>query len=277
MSMSASVRIYTTPSSATAPAECRGHVLVSGSYGGEYNAYHAGKHAIRGVILNDAGVGKERAGIRGLAYLDRVGLAAATADVMSCHIGDGEHMLQHGSVSFVNDCAARLGCAPGETVRACAERLKAAPIVTALMPPVSGGRRWLVHERPGEPRVICVDAAPMLEAEDAGSIAVTGSHAALLGGKPDGLIEPAVRAIFFSDAGVGMDQAGIARLPLLDERGIPASAVSADSAAIGDARAIHASGVISFVNAAAAALGGAPGMPVRQFIELLISRWRVLP
>jgi hypothetical protein len=275
--MSADVRIFTSASSATAPDECRGHVLVSGSYGGEYNAYHAGRHGIRGVILNDAGVGRDRAGIRGLDYLEGVGLAAATADVMSCHIGDGAHMLRHGTVSFVNRCAALLGCAPGQAVRACAERLKTAPIVATAMPPVSGGQRWLMHDAAGDPRVVCLDAAPMLAAEDAGSIVVTGSHAALLGGRPDGLIATAVRAIFFSDAGVGMDQAGIARLPLLDVRGIPAGTASAQSAAIGDARSIHADGVLSFVNGAAAALGGAPRMRVREFIGLLLSRWRNAP
>jgi len=275
--LSTTVRIFTAASSATAPEQCRGHVLVSGSYGGEYNAFHAGRRGVRGVILNDAGVGKDHAGIRGLTYLDRVGLAAATADTLSCHIGDGAHMLQHGMVSYVNRHAARFGCTPGQSVSACAERLKAAPIVEATMPPVSGGGRWLVHDEPGAPRVICLDAAPMLEAGDAGSIVVTGSHAALLGGKPDGLIAPAVRAIFFSDAGVGMDRAGVARLPLLDERGIPAGTASVDSAAIGDARSIHAEGVCSFVNAAAAALGGSPGMPVRDFIGLLIARWRCGP
>ena len=65
--------IRTAPSSATAPGDCRGNVLVSGSYGGEYNAYHAGKRGLGGVILNDAGVGEDGAGIRGLAYLDPVG------------------------------------------------------------------------------------------------------------------------------------------------------------------------------------------------------------
>lgn len=275
--MSAHVRIFTAASSATAPEECRGHVLVSGSYGGDYNAYLAGRRGIRGVILNDAGVGKGRAGIRGLDYLDRVGLAAATTDAMSCHIGDGAHMLQQGTISFVNRWAARIGCAPGQTVRACAERLMRAPVIEAAMPPVSGGRRWVLHDEPGEPRVVCVDAAPMLESDDAGSIAVTGSHAALLDGKPDGLIAPAVRAVFFSDAGVGMDQVGVARLPLLDERGIPAGTASAASAAIGDARSIHAEGVLSFVNATAVALGGTAGMPVRDFIDLLRSRWRANP
>src|SRR6202050_2389250 len=90
--VSPAVRLYTASSSAPAPAECAGHVLVSGSYGGEYNAFHAGKRGIRGVVLNDAGVGRDGAGIRGLAYLDRVGLPGAAADANTCHIGDGEHM-----------------------------------------------------------------------------------------------------------------------------------------------------------------------------------------
>lgn len=270
--MSAQVRIYTTPSSATAPAECRGHVLVSGSYGGEYNAFHAGKRGIRGVVLSDAGVGKGRAGIRGLEYLDRVGLAAATADATTCRIGDADHMLLHGVISHVNRCAAGFGCAPGQSVRDCAECLKQAPVVDSDMPPVSGGQRHLVRHGPDGPYVLCLDAAPMLQPGDAGAIVVTGSHAGLLGGKPDGLIEPNVQAVFFSDAGVGLDEAGVRRLPLLDRRGIPAGAAAADSAPIGDARAIYAEGILSRVNATACALGGRPGMRVRELIELLISR-----
>jgi hypothetical protein len=142
------------------------------------------------------------------------------------------------------------------------------------MPPVNGGRRYIARNQPGEPKVICLDAAPMLTPDDAGQIAVTGSHAALLGGRPDGLIQPAVRAVFFSDAGIGLDEAGVARLPLLDERDIPAGTASTMSAAIGDARSIFADGVLSRVNASATALGGAPGMTIREFIESLIERWK---
>jgi len=70
------VRIVTVSSSATATAEAAGNVIVSGSYGGEYNAYHAAKWGIRGVVLNDAGIGHGGAGIKGLAYLDRIGARA---------------------------------------------------------------------------------------------------------------------------------------------------------------------------------------------------------
>ncbi len=273
--MSEGVSIRTAPSSATATGETRGNVLVSGSYGGEYNAYHAGKWGIRGVILNDAGVGKEGAGIRGLAYLDRVGLAAATADARSCHIGDGDHMLAHGVISHVNRAAASHGCVPGETVRQCAERLRAAPVIDVPMPPIEGGKRHVISHRTGEPPVICLDAAPLLEPGDAGSIVVTGSHAALFRGRPDDVVGPDVRAIFFSDAGVGLDGAGIARLPTLDERGIAAGTASAESAEIGNARSIYEHGVLSHVNRTAAALGAAAGVPIRVFIADLVALWRI--
>ena len=268
------VEIVTAPSSATAPASCRGNVLISGSYGGEYNAFHAAKRALRGVVLNDAGVGKDDAGISGLTYLDRIGLAAATADAQTCHIGDGDDMLEHGTISFVNRSAARLGCAVGRSVRACALAMRHGPVIETEPPEIAGGKRHVVQDGPGGARVICLDAAPMLEAGDAGAIVITGSHAALFRGRPDDVIKPAVRAIFFSDAGVGKDQAGIKRLWLLDERGIAAGAASAATAAIGYARSIYEDGILSYVNGTAAGLGGEPGMPIRVFVARLLERAR---
>jgi hypothetical protein len=115
----------------------------------------------------------------------------------------------------------------------------------------------------------------MIEPQHAGSIVVTGSHAALFRGRPDGLIATQVRAIFFSDAGVGLDSAGIARLPTLDERSIAAGAASAESGAIGDARSIYEHGVLSHVNRTAAALGGRPGRPIADFVAHLVNYWSV--
>ncbi len=138
------VRICTAPSSATATSECRGQVLISGSYGGEYNAWHAAKWGLRGVVLNDAGVGKNEAGIQGLAYLDGIGLPAAAADAWTCHIGDAEHMLAHGTVSRVNRAASRLGCIPGQSVCNCAERMCSGPVIDAALPPLKGGNRYVI-------------------------------------------------------------------------------------------------------------------------------------
>ena len=108
-------KILTVASCSNVRAEHRAHVVVSGSYGGRYNAFNAAKWPVRAVIMNDAGIGKDNAGILGLDFLDRIDLAAATADARTCHIGDGDHMLEHGIISHVNRTAAALGCMPGQT------------------------------------------------------------------------------------------------------------------------------------------------------------------
>ena len=71
-------KILTVASCSFVREEHRSHVVVSGSYGGNYNAFNAAKWGVRGVIMNDAGVGKDNAGIGGLDYLDQIELAAAT-------------------------------------------------------------------------------------------------------------------------------------------------------------------------------------------------------
>jgi hypothetical protein len=263
------VLIVTASSSATAPATARNNVLISGSYGGVYNCWHAAKWDLRGVVLNDAGVGKNDAGIDGLPYLDEIGLAAATADAQTCYIADGDDMLENGIVSHVNKSAAALGCKVGQSVRECAVLMRAGPIVHSELKMLKGGQRALISANPGEPKIVCIDAAPMLAPEDEGAIVITGSHAALFRGRPDNIVNVDVRAIFFSDAGVGKHQAGIRRLPTLDPRNIAAGAADAASAPIGNARAIYHDGVLSHVNATAARLGGRPGMTVKSFVDIL--------
>ena len=78
------VKIMTVASCSNVREEHRSHVVVSGSYGGRYNAYNAAKWGVRGVIMNDAGIGKDNAGIRGLDFLDQINLAAAAADAQNC-------------------------------------------------------------------------------------------------------------------------------------------------------------------------------------------------
>ena len=80
-----------------------------------------------------------------------------------------------------------------------------------------------------------------------------------------------IHAIFFSDAGGGMDGAGIARLADLERRGIVAAATSADSAPIGDSRALYRDGILSYVNGPASARGARVGMKLSDFIESLIA------
>jgi hypothetical protein len=213
------VKILTVASCSNVRAEHRWHVVVSGSYGGRYNAFNAAKWPVRAVIMNDAGIGKDNAGIVGLDFLDEIDLAAATADARTCHIGDGNHMLAHGIISCVNRTAAALGCAPGQSVSNCAERMRAATVPEVAPPPITEGARFVMRDVPGEPVLICADSIGMLQPDDAGRIVVTASHGALSGGRPDNAVPLDIYAVFFSDAGGGMDGAGIARLADLERKG----------------------------------------------------------
>ena len=98
---------------------------------------------------------------------------------------------------------------------------------------------------------------------------MTGSHGGLLGNNPATALKYEALGALFNDAGIGKDDAGIARLPALSARGIPAATVSASSARIGDAKSTYEDGVINHVNAWAAAVGLAAGITAREFVARL--------
>ena len=75
-------------------SQLQGTVLVAASHGGRYCGYLAALAGLRGVIFNDAGVGKDNAGIGSLDYLQGLGLAAAAIAHTSARIGDGADMLR---------------------------------------------------------------------------------------------------------------------------------------------------------------------------------------
>ena len=99
-------------------------------------------------------------------------------------------------------------------------------------------------------------------------VIVTGSHGGLLGGRPETALKYDALAALFNDAGIGIDEAGVTRLPALDTRGIAAGTVAAASARIGDARSAYEDGVLSRVNDRAAMLGIVSGMTAREFVAI---------
>ena len=115
--------------------------------------------------------------------------------------------------------------------------------------------------------IVLSDTVTALDAGDAGLLAVTGSH----GGTSSAAfaLDAPCRLVVFNDAGVGKDGAGIAALALLQAAGRAAAAVAHTSARIGDALDAYEHGVVSHVNPAAAALGLAPGQPLRAVLAAL--------
>ncbi len=251
-------------------AEDAGSVLVTGSHGGLYAANLAARARVRAAVFNDAGLGKERAGIAGLAYLEALGVAAATVGHESARIGDAEDAWARGTISHVNGLAAALGCAPGQGCAEAAKLLRAAAAPGAA-PQALEETAHLLAAEPGAPQVWAFDSASLIGPQHAGQIVLVGSHGALLGGQPEAALKADALAAVYNDAGIGIDEAGVSRLPALDARGIAAATVAAASARIGDGLSTYRDGVLSRVNASAAALGAAPGMTAEAFVARVIA------
>jgi hypothetical protein len=149
--------------------------------------------------------------------------------------------------------------------------LRAATIPTVAPPPITERARFVMRDVPSEPVLICADSIGMLQPDDAGRIVVTASHGALSGGRPDNAVPPDIYAVFFSDAGGGMDEAGIARLDDLNKKRIVTGATSAGSAPVGDSRALYHDGILSHVNGPASLRGGRVGVKLKDFIKVLIA------
>jgi len=251
----------------------RQKVLLSGSHGGGYAGYLPAKAACRAVILNDAGIGRDNAGIGALTDLDAIGMAAATVAHSSARIGDAQDMWQRGIISTINRTAADLGCQTGQSAAACAELLRQAPI--AENPPKTYSEaRFALYQSSDDIKVWGVDSASLVTKRDEGHIIVTGSHGGLLGGDPALAIKADVLACIFNDAGIGIDDAGTTRLPALNGRGIAAATVDAFSARIGDCRSAWADGRISRTNDLAAAAGVCLGMSCRDFVDAILRQTR---
>ena len=242
-------------------AAARGAVLVAGSHGGRIAASYASKAGVHAVILNDAAVGKDGAGLSGLAALEALGMAAAVVSSATARIGDGPDAMARGVVSRANAVAAACGVVPGMSAREAAELLKKAPAPRGTLESPGEGRHLL---RGSAPQIWALDSVGLARDEDAGRILVFGSHGALHGGRAESAIPVPALAAAFHDAGQPAEV--MTRLPVLAERGIPAVTVSAASARIGDARSMWETGVISHFNAVALTLGAHSALPLAEFL-----------
>jgi hypothetical protein len=254
------------------PAHARGAVLVTGSHGGLVAARYASSAGVRAAIFNDAGRGKDDAGIAGVVALDDAGMAAAAIAHTSARIADAADTLARGVLSFANARAAALGLVVGMRCDEAAERLRAAPAPTAALPAPRESRVTLAAADRAHAAIVGLDSIGAVEPGDAAAVLVIGSHGALHGGAPATALRVDAPGAFFHDAGGGCEEAGYTRLPVLAARGIAAATVGHRSARIGDARSLWDTGTLSRVNAAAAARGLRVGMRVDEAARRLARR-----
>ncbi len=267
--MKAAIKLFDSATSVTASDS--GCVAVTGSHGGLYTAFLVSKYQVKAAAFSDAGVGFQKSGIAGLDYLEKIGIPAIAISHNSARIGDAQDTIQRGIVSYANAQAMGLGCHATQSCVDALERLRDASPAQEKGEPLQESRVLL---RQSPIPVWGIDSASLVRPDDVGSIIVTGSHGGLVGGREENALKVDAVAAIYHDAGVGIDGAGITRLPALDKRGICAATVAANSAAIGDARSMWARGVISNVNNAAQEAGAEVGESVQHFVDC-ISKWVV--
>lgn len=102
----------------------RGCLAVSGSHGGLSSARYALAARPLLSIFNDAGVGKDQAGVAALGFLQLRGLAACTVSHASARIGEAQSTMDEGIVNHLNDLAHALGVRPGQPCLQVIEQLQ---------------------------------------------------------------------------------------------------------------------------------------------------------
>lgn len=219
----------------------------------------------RGLIAHEAGVGRDNAGIAGLAVAQNVGVPAAACETMSARLADGRSLYEEGRIHHANEAAAALGVELGMPVREAATRLlKAPPGRPQSIPTASGSHtegEIRLMERGGDGGVYATWFIALVKGHRPNDVFVTATHCGTTMAEYARDVRP--KGIIANDAGVCKDRSGIIALDMLEAVGIPAAAVSAASARIGDPNSTYSDGVISFANPAALAKQVTIGMPAQ--------------
>ena len=97
--------------------EDEGSIVIAGSHGGTSSGEFALEIPLDLVVLNDAGIGKDEAGVAALRVLQGKNVAGATVGHDTARIGDSLDMWEAGVISRVNDAAKARGLGEGQRLR----------------------------------------------------------------------------------------------------------------------------------------------------------------
>lgn len=117
MTAAGAPRLVLLDSVTTVRPEHAGCIVVTGSHGGASVVPYALRVAARLYVFNDAGIGKDDAGVTALASLERAGVAAAAVSHASARIGDARDGWECGVVTRANAQALALGVRVGRPLR----------------------------------------------------------------------------------------------------------------------------------------------------------------
>jgi len=233
-------------------------ILVCGSHcGGNRDlARHVRNCHVQAVFLNNAGIGKNQAGIRGLANYEAEHVLACAVDNYSAEIGIACDTYESGIISHMTRQAGSIGIRAGDSVKDALARIaihgspaQAGEAVEAADTGEKSSKTGLKRQTQTQVDGVCItvaDSITFLNESNAGGIVVCGSHGGLSAGKY--AKKYGVKAVFFNDAGIGKNDAGVKSLDFLNDAGILACTVDCMSAEIFNGQDVLDNGIISACN-----------------------------
>ncbi|WP_297092366.1 hypothetical protein [uncultured Draconibacterium sp.] len=258
-------------------------ILVCGSHcGGNSNlAKHVKNCGVKAVFLNNAGIGKNEAGIRGLLYYEAESILACAVDNYSAEIGISHDTWESGTISHLTPQAEAVGIQKGDTVHEAVAKICHLAKISSPNPESLATESPKLKEENGSKNelkqqqqiqvdgvaVTVADSITFLNKSNYGDIVVCGSHGGLSAGEYAQKYK--VKAVFFNDAGIGKNNAGIKSLLVLNSNGILACTVDCMSAEIFDGEDVLENGRISVCNELAKNRNIREKMTVKEAIKLL--------
>ena len=226
----------------------------------------------RGLIAHAAGVGKDNAGIAGLTMAQEYGVPAAACLTMSARMSDGRSLLLDGVIGHLNEAARAAGVRENMPVREAAYALLGAPegqartVDSGAGSHTGGNITTLVETKAGG--IYAAWFIALIRERRANDVFVTATHCGETMAQYALAVRP--KGIIANDAGLCKDRSGVIGLTILEREGIPAAAVAALSARIGDEISSYNDGIISEMNAQAAKKGVQPGMSCKDAARIFL-------
>jgi hypothetical protein len=243
-------------------------VIVVGSYCGTRILAPMFTRGVKAVIATDAGIGKDNAGISGLLHGETVGVPVATIAAMSAETSNGRETLLLGEISRANAQALALGVSIGMNAFEAATRLAKAPPGNSIPTPLGTEEDPVVVETTSKGRIWATPGTTAIKDKIPNDVICSGANSSRV--SSDGVLRIQAKGSIANDAGIGRNNTAVEGLALLAERGVPCAAVGTMSARLGEGLSTWNDGVISVVNAPAAARGVKAGMTAKEAARLIL-------
>jgi len=252
-------------------------ILVCASHCGDNGTFarKLKKCGVKAVFLNNAGIGKNQAGISGLPFYDSEGILACAVDHFSAEIGVAADTWESGIISYTNSLAEEAGIRVGDSVQNAV--VKILPVIHQLTSiqhttVVESSNVNKNHQKLFQIEIVgkiitVADSITFLAEDNKGDILVCGSHGGVSAGHY--AMKHQLKAVFFNDAGIGKNNAGIKCLDSLSEAGILACTVDCMSAEIFNGQDMLENGIITVCNQLAKSKNIKEKITVKEAIELI--------